>query len=191
MQNFSQKSKITYPTGIPALSRYLVLLAFKTTGSRVKHGMPVVFVQFLLPIFLFLLSASVVHAQDRPAPYSGFSDEFYYSGGRMTGGQSVYKNLPQTAEPPKSDEHKHNSHAIPEYNYSTQYGYTNRNVIWNVPSPYGFLSPCQAQVQDAINQKTLRNDEIYFSGTPTNGQAVDGQKQRYNYNCQNGDVYIW
>ncbi len=161
--------------------------------------------RFALILCVLAFSASGAYADTQPnrgAPYSGFSDEFYYSGGRMTGGQSVYKNEDPVLgrkdrerfkdayqDKGENKKHKHGSHAIPEYNYSTSY--TNRNVIWDAPSPYGFLSPCQAQVQDAINQNTLQNDEIYFSGSPTRGQAVDGQGGRYNYSCNGNQIRIW
>ncbi len=148
---------------------------------------------------LMLVSLPALAEQEaapRNAPYSGFSDEFFYSGGRMTGNQSVYKNLPQQeVQKPSNDKpHEWNNgqyrrHAFPR-NPGEGSMYSPPVSFYGFLSP-GFLSMCQAEVQDAINQKNLRNDEIYFSGSPTRGQAVDGQRQRYNYACENGDVYIW
>lgn len=152
-------------------------------------------VRIILALMLLMISPAWAEqeATQRNAPYSGFSDEYFYSGGRMTGNQSVYKNLPEQ-KPQKQEPSADAGHAWNKGRYHRQaFPRTpGEGSMYNPPvSFYGFLSPCQAEVQDAINGKNLRNDEIYFSGSPTRGQAVDGQKQRYNYSCENGEVYIW
>ncbi|MDX1923512.1 MAG: hypothetical protein SFW65_10335 [Alphaproteobacteria bacterium] len=71
-----------------------------------------------------------------------------------------------------------------------------KHVHWKVKRPYnpsglGFLSPCQAQVQDEINAHTGENDEIIFTGHPKSGLAFDRYGNRYNFSCAGGNISIW
>ena len=129
-------------------------------------------------------------ANERGAPNSGFSDEYYYSGGRMSGGQSVYGRDPVLGR--RDRERFENEHGQRDRGYGRNSGYANQQIIWNTPQDgRGFLSPCQAEVQDAINDRTGQQCEMTFSGSPTRGQAFDRSGNRFNYSCNGNQIHIW
>mgnify|MGYP003386707159 FL=1 len=126
------------------------------------------------------------HHGQRNAPHNGFSEDFFYSAGQMTGGRSAYYDQGPVlgrAERERFD----NSY------YGSSHGSGNRNIIWNTPQQpsRGFLSGCQAEVQDAINNRNGRYDEITFTGNPNRGQAIDRFGNRYRYSCNGNQIRIW
>lgn len=115
----------------------------------------------------------------RAAPYNGFSDDFFYSAGRMAGGQPpVY-----THDMGRPDNH-----------HDHDGGRT--RIIWNTPQNpdggVGYLSPCQASVQQAVNNRLGRASyEMTFTGSPVNGQVFDQMGNRFNYSCNGSQIFIW
>ena len=121
---------------------------------------------------------------------SGFSDEYNYSGGRMSGGQSVYGNNPVLGR--RDRERFEDSYNDRSNGYRNHGGYANQQIIWNTPrSNHGFLSPCQAEVQEAINNRLGEQCEITFSGSPNRGKAADNSGRRFNYSCTGSQINIW
>ncbi len=152
--------------------------------------------------------------------YADFSDEYKYTQGRMTGNQSVYKDDGPVLGRSERERFKDAYNPKYECEYpgscegSRTYGRSNgeltdaqtggrlheyvdrKRIHWKVKRPYnptglGFLSPCQAQVQDEINAHTGAQDEIIFTGNPKSGLAFDRYGNRYNFSCAGGNISIW
>lgn len=155
-----------------------------------------------------LFTASAAHAD--------FTDEYNYTQGRMTGNRSVYKdsdlgNAPNKDDGPvlgrKDRERFKDSYTVGDdddrqrsYGRSdgelTEQQVDRKHIHWKVKRPYnptglGFLSPCQAQVQDEINAHTGADDEIIFTGNPRSGLAFDRFGNRYSFSCAGGNISIW
>ncbi|MBY0428555.1 MAG: beta/gamma crystallin family protein [Alphaproteobacteria bacterium] len=124
---------------------------------------------------------------------SGFSDEYNYSGGRMSGGQSVYGRDPVLGRRDRERfDDEYEDHEAREHGYRHNGGYANQQIIWNTPQDgRGFLSSCQAEVQDAINDRTGQQCEMTFSGSPNRGQAFDRSGRRFIYSCNGNQIHIW
>lgn len=159
----------------------------------------------ILPLAL-LLSSSAAHAD--------FTDEYKYTQGRMTGNQSVYKDkdndgaIDQGPVLGRSERERFkDSYTVgDDDNRPRRYGRSDgelteqqvdrSHIHWKVKRPYnptdlGFLSPCQAQVQDEINAHTGADDEIIFTGNPQSGLAFDRFGNRYSFSCAGGNISIW
>jgi hypothetical protein len=71
-------------------------------------------------------------------------------------------------------------------------GYGRQKIIWNSPiRANSYLSPCQSEVQDAINQRSGHQCQLSFRGTSNRGQAMESSGEIYNYMCRGNQINIW